>query len=181
MIAAALAIVVLLAVKTKGTVTWHHNRVKAVVSWLRVPVFKREYVFRREEGKPAALFKVTKKGESRVLSLKDIISFLTKKPDDNANFKKALLYIHSKAAYKLNVGFEIGTGDAMLTALSCGLLQSVIGALYGMRDNRKIELAAAVAPQFSKQSLRFDLDCIIKASPVNIMIGYMIYKKRRKR
>lgn len=181
MIAAALAVAVLLAVKIKGTVTCHHNRLKAVVSWFGVPLLKREYVLRREEGKPVALYRAAKTGEERVLSLRDVIRFFSKKPDDNADIKKALLYIHSKAAYKLTVGFEIGTGDAMLTALSCGLLQSAIGALSAMRGNRKMELAASVAPQFSKQTLRFDLDCIIKAAPVNIMIGYMIYKKRLRR
>jgi hypothetical protein len=40
-----------------------------------------------------------------------------------------------------------------------------------------MKVKAAVIPEFSKQQLCFESDCIIKVSPVNIMIGYMIHKK----
>lgn len=170
-----------MAVKVKAKLSFHHNRIKAVVTWFAIPLFKREYVFRRDEKKLLTLYAIQKKGEKFTFSIEELIRLSAPKKEKKSNTKEALNYLHSKAAYNLKTNFVIGTGDAMLTAFSCGLLQIIIGALYATRENRKIILKSFVIPEFSKQTLRFDADCIIKASPVHIMIGYMIYKKKIRR
>ncbi len=179
--AAVIILIVLLTVKVHAKASFHHNRIKAAVTWLGIPFFKKEFVFRRDEKKLFTLYAIQKKGEKLKLSLDDLIRLSTPKKEKKTNAKEALNYLHSKVSYDLKIKFVIGTGDALLTALSCGLLQSVIGALYALRENKKIKLNSTVVPDFSKQTLCFDADCIIKASPVHIMIGYMIYKKMIRR
>lgn len=174
---AAIILTVLLTVKVQGKVSFHHNRIKAAVTWFAIPIFKKEFVFRRDKEKLLTLYAIQKKGEKLTFSLDDLIRLSAPKKVKKTNTKEALNYLHSKASYDLKIKFIIGTGDALLTALSCGLLQCIIGALYAMRENKRIKLESAVVPEFSKQTLCFDADCIIKASPVHIMIGYMIYKK----
>jgi hypothetical protein len=148
------------------------------VTWLGIPLFRREFVFRRDKEKFLTLYGIQKEGEKLVLSLDDLVRLATpKKKEKKTNTKEALTYIHSHAAYDIKIKFEIGTGDAYLTALSCGFLQIVIGTLYSMRRNPRMKVKAIVMPEFSKQQLCFESDCIIKVSPVNIMIGYMIHKK----
>ncbi len=161
--------------------SFHHNRIKAVVTWLAVPLFKREFVIRRDEEKLFTLHATQKKGEELTFSLEDLIRLSAPKKKKKGNLKEALNYLHSKASYDLKIKFVIGAEDAMLTALACGLLQMVIGTLFAMRKNKRIALKAPVVPEFSKRALCFDGDCIIKASPVHIMIGYMIYKKTIRR
>ena len=178
---AAIILIVLLTVKVHGQVSFHHNRIKAAVTWLGIPFFKKEFVFRRDSEKFLTLYAIQKKGEKLAFALDDLIRLSTPKKVKKTNTKAALNYLHAKAAYDLKVKFVIGTGNALLTALSCGLLQIVIGALYAMRKNKKVKLKSAVVPEFSKQTLSCDADCIIKASPVHIMIGYMIYKKMIRR
>lgn len=177
-IIAAIVIITLFAVKIKAQLRYRDNRIKAVVSWLGIPLFRREFVFRRDGEKFLTLYGIQKQGEKLIISLDDLIRLATpKKEEKKTNTKEALTYIHSKAVYDIKIKFEIGTGDASLTALSCGLLQIVIGTLYTLRKNPKMKVSAVVKPEFSKQVLCFESDCIIKASPVNIMIGYMIHKK----
>lgn len=175
---AAIVIILLFAVKIKAQLSFRHNRIKAGVTWIGIPLFRKEFVFRRDKDKFLTLYGIQKDGEKLVISLDDVIRLSTpKKKEKKTNTKEALTYIHSKAAYDIKITFEIGTGDASLTALSCGFLQIVIGTLYAMRRNPRMKLKAAVIPEFSKQQLCFESDCIIKVSPVNIMIGYMIHKK----
>lgn len=148
------------------------------MTWLGIPLFRREFVFRRDKDTFLTLYGIQKRGEKLVLSLDDLIRLFTpKKEEKKTNTKEALTYIHSKAVYDINIKFVVSTGDASLTALSCGLLQIVLGTLYAMRKNPRIKMKAIVLPEFSKQTLCFESDCIIKVSPVNIMIGYMIHKK----
>jgi len=151
------------------------------VTWFWMPVFRREFVFRRDRKKVLTLYAIKKKKEKRVFSLDDLIRLTRPQKVKKADTKKALAYIHSKAEYDIKIKFVIGTGDACLTALSCGLLQIVIGTLYAIRKNPNIKLQMRICPDYSKQGLRFTSDCIIKASPANIMIGYMIYKKTLRR
>ncbi len=151
------------------------------MTWFAIPLFKREYVFRRDEKALFTLYAIPKKGKKLTFSLDDLIRLSEPKKDKKSNTKEALNYLHSKASYDLKIRFVIGTGDAALTAFSCGLLQIVIGTLFASRENKKIELKSAVVPEFSQQALCFDGDCIIKAYPVHIMIGYLIYKKTIRR
>ncbi len=173
--------IALLAVKVKAKLSFHHNRFKAAVTWFAVPLFKREYVFRRDEKELLTLYAIQKKGKKLTFSLDELIRLSAPNKEKKSNTKEALNYLHSKASYDLRIKFVIGTGDAMLTAFSCGLMQIVIGTLFATRENKKIKLQSAVVPEFSKQALCFDGDCIIKASPVHIMIGYLIYKKTIRR
>lgn len=175
---AAIIVFLLFAVKIKARITYRDNRIETVVSWLGIPIFHREYVFGRDKENFLMLYGIQKQGEKLIISLDDLIRLtMPKKEEKKTNTKEALAYIHSKAVYDIKVKFEIGTGDACLTALSCGLFQIVIGTLYTIRKNPKMKVTAVVKPEFSKQVLCFESDCIIKASPVNIMIGYMIHKK----
>lgn len=173
--------VILLSVKVKGKASFHHNRIKAAVTWFAVPLIKREYVIRREKDKLLTLYAVEKSGKKLKISIEDVLRLSEPKKEKKTNAKEALNYLHSKAAYDLTVKLKIGTGDALLTALSCGLMKILIGTLYATRENKKIALKASIIPEFSKQALCLDSDCIIKVSPVHIMIGYMIFKKQIRR
>jgi len=177
-IIAAIIIFLFIAVKTKARLSFRYNRVQTVVTWFGIHLFRGEFVIRRDKEKILTLYSMRRKGERIVVSLDDVLRrSVQKKKVKKTNIKHALVYIHGKAEYDIKILFEIGTGDAFLTAMSCGLLQSVIGTLYAMRSNSEMKVKANVKPIFSKQQLCFESDCIIEVSPVNIMIGYMIYKK----
>lgn len=176
-LAAAIILIIFFAVKIKATVSYRNGRIKAVVTWFCIPLFHIEYVLRRDEDKLFTLHVTDKKKKEHTISLEKIIRLFAPKKEKEAKTKEALAFIHSKAEYEIEIKFIIGTGDAVLTALSCGLLQSVIGTCYAMRKNSRMKLKSAVIPQFTKQTLCFDADCIIKAYPANIIFGYMIYKK----
>ncbi len=170
------AVTALLSVKAKADVSFHQNRLKIAVTWFAVPIFKREYTVRRDDKKYLLIHAVPDKGKTVTVNLSDLLRFTAPRKKKTEK-KAALIYLYKKASFDIKIRFVVGTGDAMLTALSCGFLNGVIGALYAMRGNRKIKLKSSVVPEFSKQNLRFEADCIIKAFPVHIMIGYMISKK----
>ena len=177
MLIIAAILVILLSVKVKGKVSFHHNCIKAAVTWFAVPLIKKEFEIRRKEDKFLTLFAVEKKGKKIEISLKEVIRLSAPKKDKKTNTKEALNYLHSKAAYDIAIKLKIGTGDALLTALLSGLMNIIFGTLFAMRENKKIVLKTSIVPEFSKQALCLDANCIIKVSPVHIMIGYMIFKK----
>ncbi|NLO20829.1 MAG: DUF2953 domain-containing protein [Syntrophomonadaceae bacterium] len=89
-------------------------------------------------------------------------------------FYKYLKYI---SIYELKWYTVIGTGDAMYTALGCGSMWSLKGMLIaritkvGMSQN----IAINIQPDFEKQRIYSELNCIFKLRMVHIMlIGFNI-------
>lgn len=176
LIVAAL-ILFLVAVKIKFEAAFNNNRLKLRAVVLGIPVFAKEFVFRRDPKSVLSLYAMQKDGEKVFTSLVDLIKTSTKKEKKKNNTKQALSYIHFKAVYDIRIEFEVGASDAFLTAMASGLLNTVVGTLYATRKNKNMRVKWNVNPQFKKQILSFRANCIIKLSPANIMIGYMIYKK----
>ncbi|MCX7709591.1 MAG: DUF2953 domain-containing protein [Clostridia bacterium] len=112
-------------------------------------------------------------------------------------------YIHFKQLYKLfdltkkylqkkimikdlKIEVEIGTGDACYTGITVGLVWSAVGTavtiISNVFDTKKIY--CNVTPNFSKKSLKLDLDCIFSMRIVNIIVVglkmLVFYLKNRK-
>ncbi len=165
------------AVKIKFVVSFIQNRLKIRAVLLAIPVYRKEFVFRRDPEHFLVLKGIQKDGEKFFTSVIDLIKVTTPKGEKKTNTKAALSYLHLKAAYDIDIEFEVGISDAFTTAMASGFLNAVIGTLYSMRKNKNMHVKWKVNPQFTKQVLILKANCIIKLTPANIMIGFMIYKK----
>ena len=145
-------------------------------------ILRRRYEVRREFGDFLTLYSVDK-NEKRIISIIDIVKSLQrtdKKSDENGR-RHLFGFVNSKSKYEIIIQIKVGLEDAFLTAVSCGLINSVIGSLMVRNvDERHIVRFSAI-PVFQKRSFSFHGDCIITLSLANIIIGYIIYKINKRR
>ena len=149
---------------------------------LGITVLRRRYEVRREYGELLTLYSVDKK-EKRVISVIDALkSFNTSKKKSNEKGRNKLFeYINDKSKYKIDIKISIGLDDAFLTAICCGLLNTVIGSLMIFNKDKRHRIIIKTYPVFQNRSFSFFGDCIITLSLANIIIGYMIYKINKRR
>lgn len=152
------------------------------VKTLGLVVLRRRYEVRRQSGELLTLFSVDK-NEKRIISVTDIIkSFrMPKKDSDTKGRNKLFGYINGKSRYTIKIKSNIGLDDAFATAICCGFLNTLIGSLMVLNKDIRHKVNVNVFPVFQKRSFSFDADCIITLSLANIIIGYMIYKKNKRR
>ena len=119
--------------------------------------------------------------EKRVISVFDIFKSFNrpKKKSNEKGRNKLFEYINGKSKYKIEIKITIGLDDAFLTAVCCGLLNSVIGSLMIFNKDKRHRVVIKTVPVFQNRLFSFYGDCIITLSLTNIIIGYMIYKKNK--
>ena len=149
---------------------------------LGITVLRRRYEVRREFGDLLTLYSVDKK-ERRVISVTDIFKSFKgpEKKGSEKGRKKLFGYINSKSKYKIDIKITIGLDDAFLTAICCGLMNTVIGSLMILNKDKRHRVVIKTLPVFQNRSFSFFADCIITLSLANIIIGYMIYKINKRR
>lgn len=160
----------------------HDNKISIVVSFLVIKLFKRKLVVEREKGRIISLYQYKKGKKVLVTSLLDIILESRKRTDSQKLAQsKFLKYILKRLYISVLASFSIGTGDAALTANVCGSVQIASGIASSIYTNKRRSFKVNVVPIFSAKQLTADINCIIKVSPANIIIGYLIYKKTKRR
>ena len=179
----AAIILLILLLKIDLIIEAKDKNTKLFIRVLRIIVIRRRYETRREQGDILTLYSVDK-NEKRIFSLLDIIKTLSKPREPKSNEKargKLAAFINSKAAYKLDFKLVIGMEDAFTTAMLCGVVQTIAGSLVCFIKDRRHKVVISVMPSYSKRTFSFAADCIITLSLANIIIGYMIYKKNKRR
>lgn len=160
----------------------HDNKISIVVSFLKIKLFKRKLVLEREKGEIISLYQFKKQEKILVTTLLDII-YNSRKATDSQKLaqRKVLNYILKRLYIEVLASFSIGTGDAALTANVCSSVKIALGIASGIYTNKRRSFKVNVVPIFSAKQLTADINCIIKVSPANIIIGYLIYKKTKRR
>ena len=177
-------------------VTSNNNRFRVVVRYILIPI-KMEFVIRHVPKEVLALYMIKKGKEKRITTLRELFLKLKKGqtkgmtlanmlslvvyPKRREKQKGTLVYLNKKTAYRARIRLTIGVDDAYATAMVCGFIVSVAGALCAAFNNQTHVVWVDVTPQFSKPVFSIDTDCIIKVTPANIIIGYFIYQKNKRR
>ena len=113
------------------------------------------------------------------ITLVDMFTLLTQFKKRPRNYFFAHLF--KKAKFEINMDLMLGTQDAFHTAILCGLLRALSGALYSAAHGANRKVVAKISPEFSKQVISVKINCIIAIAPADIIIGYLVnlIKKRR--
>lgn len=97
-------------------------------------------------------------------------------------------YLRRKIRIKnLNISIELGTGDACYTGLVTGLAWATVGSIISVITNifDTEKFSCNIIPDFSKKTLKLDLDCIFSIRIVNIIVVglkmLIFYLKNRKK
>lgn len=196
---AALALILLLlfVVKIKAVAGADNMNISVTVSYLWLIRIRKEYVIKREDETFAALYLLTRKGIKPVLTLPDIIKKVRKTMPTDVAFvdiitvlfqsvrkkqeKSVFSYIYKKIKYDVRVSLKIGAGDAFFTAVSCGIINAAAGAACAIYSDKGRTFNVAAYPEFSDLYFSIKANCIIALSPADIIIGYAIYKKNKRR
>ena len=177
--AAALLILLALLLKINLLINCRDSMAVLSVKMFGITVLHRKYEIKREKGEIFTLYCTDKPKPKRVVSLLDIIKTARKKNRKKSNEKargKLFAYINKKASYHLRFRVAVGLGDASATAMLCGFIQSISGALSAALPDKRHRIDVTVLPDFSKRTFSFLADCIIKLSLADIIIGYLMYK-----
>ncbi len=180
-IAALLALILLL--KINLIIKARDKRWTLSVKVLGIIVIQRRYEVRREHGELLTLYSVDKK-EKRIFSVTDM--FKTIKSADKAKTNEQargmlFKYVNKKSKYSLDITLKIGLGDACATAIVCGVILSFLRALKSMNVDKRHLVAFHVLPEYANLTFSFIGDCIITLSLANIIVGYIIYKIKKRR
>jgi hypothetical protein len=188
----AAIIILLFITRVHGIFRLENKRLLFHVDWLFIRLMKREYRIGRDEEKVLSLYRIMKTREQKVTTLTEVL--FEEKPDRNASLfsliKLAIKSRHERnrvspwlivleiSNVDLRLGTEVGTGDAFLTAMTCGLLTTVGNAICAANSTKREHYRVFVQPEFEHRSFSLYGDCIITATPANIIRGYFIYKIR---
>ncbi len=193
----AIITVLVFVFKIKGVIKADNANISVVVSYLGIIKISKNYIIRREDKSVFALYLVTKKGLKPIATLKDIIKKVKKAaPTDitlvdlitviaqSARGKKekgAFSYIYKKIRYDVTIDVLIGLEDAFFTAVVCGVLNGAAGAVLAVYNEKKRVIRVNASPEFSDLRFSIKAHCIIALAPADIIIGYAINKKNKRR
>ena len=183
MLIVAAVLILILQLKINLIIEAREKRWTLSVRALNTIIIQRRYELRREFGELLTLYSVDK-NEKRILSLTDILRTLKESDKTKSNEKargKLFKFINKKAKYTLTIQLNIGFDDAFATAMICGIVASALNALKVFNVDKRHHVSFHVQPEYSKSSFSFFGDCIITLSLTNIIIGYIIYKKYKRR
>ena len=169
-----------LFIYTKGKLELRDNKLFVKVTFIGIPIIKRHYTFEREKSKLISIYTHKKNKKEYVTSLYDIIS---NKSRDSVKLarSKTYRYLYRHAHINLKASFSLGTGDAAITSNICGSFKIASAIAAGKYSGKKRIYEISIIPVFSGAQLTADINCIIKLSLANIIIGYLIYKKTIRR
>jgi hypothetical protein len=193
----SLLIVLAFVFKIKAVIKADNANINVVVSYLGIIKIRKDYVVHRDEKSVFALYLVTKKGLKPTTTLADIIKKVKKKvPTDIAivdlitvitqsarkkDKNSAFSYIYKKIRYDISIDVLIGIEDAFFTAVVCGILNAAAGAVLAVYNKKNRTIRVKAFPEFSNLKFSVKADCIIALAPADIIIGYAIYKKNKRR
>lgn len=183
MLIVAAILTLILQLKINLIIEARDKRWTLSVRVLGIIVIQRRYELRHEFGELLTLYSVDK-NEKRILSLTDILKTVNEANKQKSNEQargKLFKFINKKSKYNLTIQMNIGLEDACATAMVCGVVVSVLRALKVFNVDKRHLVSFHVQPEYSKSSFSFFGDCIITLSLTNIIIGYIIYKKNKRR
>lgn len=158
--------------------------------------FGKKYAVRYEESTLLTLYQITKKGLKKVITFPEVVRKITKTETTDITFidlitvltqsfrkkeKSPFYYIFKKINYDIEVIIKLGLEDAFLTAIGCGLLNAAAGTACAVYNTENHLFRLKTYPEFSKLFFSIDADCIIALTPADIIIGYAVYKKNKRR
>lgn len=181
---AAAIVILLLAVKLKAVVRIEQNHIKATLIILWVIRLNWHFVLLRDKSSIIKVIQKEKDGtEKTILTLAELICRLERKKQTKKERARGVGFGHAykKMHIDIRASVKIGLGDAFSTAMLCGALQTGFGIAERIGKPKHHRLRLFVRPDFSKPAYCFLADCIIKLSPVHIIVGYIIYLKNLRR
>lgn len=181
---AAVLLVAALAVRIKAAVRIDQSDINAKLRLLYFIPIKWRFVLRRDKTSIIRLIRIKKDGsEKTMISLAELICRLDKKKQTHKEHARsaAFNHVYERMNIEINAKAQIGLGDAFATAMLCGALSMGFGIAQRIGKPKHHRIKLAVLPVFTKQLYSFCADCIITLSPVNIIVGYIIYLKNLRR
>lgn len=185
-----------LLTRIKAAVYSDRNEITAVLIFFGFIRIARKYALEYDEKNILELYHIGRAKRRLVITLKqaakkmlknipteitlvDMFTLLTQFKDRPRNY--LFSYLFKKAKFEVNIELMLGTHDAFHTAILCGLLRALSGALYSAARGAKRSVIAKISPEFSKQVISVKINCIIAIAPADIIIGYLVnlIKKRR--
>ncbi len=191
----SLIIILIFAFNIKAVIKADNGDISVSVKYLFIRISKR-YVVKYEESTLLTLYLVTKKGLKKVTTFPEIIRKIRKTEATDITFvdmltvltqsfrkkeKSAYYYIYKKIKYDLAATVKLGLEDAFFTAIGCGLLNAAAGTACAVYNKKDHVIRIKTYPEFSKLFFSIDADCIIALTPADIIIGYAVYKKNKRR
>ena len=119
------------------------------------------------------------KDEATDISIVDLFKIILQNRR-NRDKESAFSYLNKKSRFDVNIQIALGVGDAYYTALLCGWLIAIGGSFCTVYTKKKRQFQISVSPEFNRLSFSLHLDCIIAITPANIILGYFIYKIRKR-
>lgn len=189
-IAAAIVLAVLL-VKVKIEIIAVQEDITVNIIFLGFIKITKKLLIKFEEKSLVSLYLVDKNKQKRIVKLKKIINNIIEKAPDRTftglvsyflkyinKGQKEVVYSHiyKRINYYLKVYIQLGTGDAFVTAISCGFLKAVSNAFCAILNSRIHKTNINLSPEYSEQVISVKVNCIIRFSPADIIIGYSVSK-----
>lgn len=191
----ALIMILVFALNIKAVIKADNANISVSIKYLFVKISKK-YVVKYEESTLLTLYLITKKGLKKVTTFPEIIRKVRKTEATDITFidlitvitqsfrkkeKSAYYYIHKKIKYEIEAVLKLGLEDAFLTVLGCGLLNAAAGTACAVYNTKDHIFRIKSYPEFTKLFFSINADCIIALTPADIIIGYAIYKKNKRR
>lgn len=187
--------VLVFAFKIKAVIKADNNNISIGVRYLFIRL-GRKYVIKYEESTLLTLYQITKKGLEKITTFPEIVSKITKTAPADITFndlitaltrsfrkkeKGLFYYIYKRININVEAAIRLGLEDALLTAIGCGLVNASAGTACAVYNTKKQIFRFKAYPEFSKLFFSINADCIIALAPADIIIGYAIYKKNKRR
>lgn len=193
----ALLIILAFACKIKAVIKADNGDISVTISFLHIIRLRKKYIVKYEDKTILSLYLKTKKGLKPVISLPDAVRRISRSELTDITFvdfitvftqslrkkkkKTAFNYIIARTKYDIVIELKLGLDDAFYTAIACGLFNTAAGTACAILNAKKHILRIKSYPEFSKLFISVNADCIITLSPADIIIGYAIYKKNKRR
>lgn len=180
----AAVIIIAVAVKIKAVLQFEQGHIKAMLVLLGFIRIRFHYAIIRDKSSILRLVQIKKDGSEKTkLTLAEIICRLNKKKKTHKEHSRSagFDYVYRKMRIEIRANLILGLGDAFATAIASGLLKTAFGIMQKAGKPRHHHITINVRPNFQKPAYIFSGDCIITLSPVNIIVGYIIYQKHLRR
>ena len=176
------AIILFLLIKIQAVIHADNNRVSITIVIFGFIKIKKKFIILREEKEIFTLYQLKKRGRKKVISLYNIICKIKNADQTEADKKagrKALEYLLKRAVIKIYIRTLVGTTSAYATAMLCGFFNMISSIVKAVLSSRLHNIEIIIKPFYTKEFFSLKANCIIAIAPANIIIGTIIYKKRR--
>ena len=181
-IVAALILILLVRISVKVEV--HNNNICVLLAFLWIIRIRRCYLIKREKNDIFSLYRIKDEDQKKVISLYDIIQRVGKKKqtkNQKRALKKMLGYIYKKASIDIKINLAAGISGAAMTAMICGGVGAAMSAVDAILKNKHRRIHVQIKPFYAKQYFSIEAKGIMALSPANIIVGYILYQKTKRR